>query len=440
MSFPENFLWGAASAAAQVEGGWNEGGRTPSVWDVIPPERVRHREDPHVACDGYHRFREDVALMKRLGLKSYRFSVSWSRAFSAPDRPNPEGIRFYSELVDELMAAGIVPLLTLYHWDLPVWAGEMGGWESPAVVDAFETYAAEIARALGDRVTHWMTFNEPNIFVNNGYVTGKHFPYRCEGEETLCRVSRNVLLAHGRAVRAIRENATKKPLISMALNGSCFTPLSRSAEDLAEAEARTFYGGAGSFSWWADPAYLGKAPEPLGRYLSEEDLRVICQPLDFFGFNIYFSTNYDDEPWPSPCLYPGMPRTYNRWPVSPEVLYWLPVMLHRRYGLPLLVTENGMSNTDRIMLDGKVHDPQRTDFIKRYLACLKAAAEDGIPVIGYTYWSFQDNFEWTSGYDCRFGLVYVDYRTQERIPKDSAYEYAEIIRTNGEDLPDMKDI
>ncbi len=438
MSFSKNFLWGAASAAAQVEGGWNEDGRAPSIWDEAPAEKVAHGETCHTACDVYHRFREDVALMKKIGLTSYRFSVSWSRVFTGPETLNPAGLDFYSDLVDELLKAGITPLVTLFHWDLPVWAHRMGGWLSPSVREAFALYAATLAQRLGDRVTYWMTFNEPSVFVNCGYRQATHPPYCRDDEATVCRISRGVLIAHGLAVRAIRAHSPKEPKISMALTGVCFTPLSLTEAGREEARRRTFCGAVNSFSWWGDPAFLGTAPAPLCGFISEEDWKIIHQPLDYFGVNIYFSINYRDEPGGNPRLYPGVPRTTKKWPITPEVLYWAPVMLWERYGLPVMVTENGMANTDFVMLDGKVHDPQRSDFVTRYLGCLKLAAEDGVPVLGYNYWSLHDNFEWSDGYDPRFGLIYVDYRTGGRTLKESTKTYAEIIRTNGKDLPDMR--
>jgi beta-glucosidase len=314
----------------------------------------------------------------------------------------------------------------------------MGGWESPEVIEAFAYYAATVAQVLGNRVTWWMTFNEPSIFVNSGYRTAKHPPFRMDDEVTICRVSRGVLLAHGMAVQAIRAHAEKTPRISLALTGTCFTPLSFSGADQEAARHLTFHGGLNSFNYWADPVYLGKSSAPLDGFLSEEDWKIIYQPLDWFGFNIYHSVNYADDPNGNPLFYPGIPRTMKKWPITPEVLYWLPVMLHERYGLPVMVTENGIANIDFMMLDGKVHDPQRSDFIKRYLGCLKLAAEDGVPILGYTYWSLHDNWEWAGGCDYRFGLLFIDYRTGERLIKDSGYDYAKIIKTNGWDLPDMR--
>ena len=434
MSFPQNFLWGAASAAPQVEGGWNEGGRTPSIWDVGIEGKVKHNETPHVACDTYHRYREDAKLMKSLGLRSYRFSVSWSRVMPEEGVLNPEGLRFYSDFVDALLEQGIEPLVTLYHWDQPLWMYERGGWQKDNAAQLFAQYAAALAKTLGDRVTYWITFNEPSVFVGQGYKTGTHAPFRRDDLAVHTAVSRGVLLAHGMAVKAIRENAEKTPKIGMSLAGGGFTPVTEDAAGIEEARFLTYENSPGCQAtiWWSDTAIFGRPPEALAKVLSADDLKTICQPLDFFGYNIYHSKNFMDG---KPGVYSGMPRTSMGWTITPEILYWLTRFHYERYHLPILVTENGMANTDFTMLDGKVHDPQRCDFVLRYLAQLKKAVDEGIPVLGYQYWSLVDNFEWAEGYDKRFGIVYVDYRTGERIPKDSAWLYRDIIAANGENLP-----
>ena len=443
MSFSKDFLWGAATAAYQIEGAWDEDGKAPSIWDALSEGRTRHFEDGRVACDHYHRYKEDVALMKEIGLKSYRFSVAWSRVIPAPGQVNEKGVAFYSALVDELLAAGITPLCTVYHWDLPMWAQEQGGWLWDGISDAFAEYTKLLAERLGNRVRYWMTINEPSIFGDLGYHTGTHAPFwPCDEKSPeyvwrMSTVSKNILLAHGKAVQTLRQTCKATPKIGLALTGTIYTPWEETEEGIGSAKAKTFNPAFSlhNVHWWMDPM-MGREPHPvLGRYLSEEDRRVIAQPLDFMGFNCYLSNNYwHSDTEPNPYCYPGQPRTLMGWEITPSVLYWAVRFFHERWGLPMLITENGMANIDFIMSDGEVHDPQRVEYLKAYLCGLKRAADEGVPVLGYQCWSFMDNFEWAEGYDKRFGLVYVDYPTQKRILKDSARWYAQTIAENGENL------
>ena len=434
MAFSKDFLWGAASSAYQIEGGYNEDGKGLHIWDVLSAGKIRRGEDGNVACDHYHRFKEDVKLMREIGLKSYRFSVSWARIF--PDetgRVNEKGLRFYSNLLDELLKAGIEPILTLYHWDLPMWLHEKGGWKWEGISDAFEVYAKTIAEAFSDRVSYWLTLNEPQCFVGLGYLKGIHAPFEKYGD--LKMIAKNVMLSHGKAVKAIRERAKRSVKIGYSPTSSCCIP----TEKFTEAECRkkifsdmTVTGDA----FWSDPIVLGIVPEALKGVLSGADLKIIRQPLDFYGYNVYQALNYseDENGGHQKPPAPGMPQTSIGWWISPDVLYWTSKFLYERYKLPIMVVENGMANCDFVMEDGKVHDPQRVDYVRRYLKALKKATDDGVEVIGYQYWSLLDNIEWAEGYDKRFGLVYVDYATQERILKDSAYEYKKIIAQNGENL------
>lgn len=442
MSFPKDFLWGAASAAYQIEGAYNEDGKGMGIWDSLTEGRVAHWENGNVACDHYHRYREDIALMKQLGLKSYRFSVSWPRVMPAPGVVNEKGLQFYSDLVDEIIAAGMEPMCTVFHWNLPMWAYEKGGWHNPEIADDMAAYAAILADRLSDRVKYWMTYNEPACFIAFGYMIGLHPPFEhgenLPGEEhdrNLAGVTRTTLLAHGKTVLALRAHARQSLMIGMALNGGVHTPMGDDTEAIELARSRTFNADshAHSLSWWADPPILGKIPARMQGFLSDADIAVIHQPLDFFGFNCYNSANYDDWNGLNPAVYPGMPRTDTGWPITPEVLYWAPKFLYERYQLPILITENGMANADFVMRDGQVHDIARIEFLNGYIGQLQKAVEEGIPVIGYSYWSILDNFEWTSGFSKRFGLVYVDYRTQKRTLKDSALWYADVIRRGGID-------
>ncbi|MDO4649466.1 MAG: family 1 glycosylhydrolase [Eubacteriales bacterium] len=434
MGFSNDFLWGAASAAHQVEGAYNEDGKGLGIWDVLYEGHTNRNENGKVSCDHYHHMKEDVALMKEIGLKSYRFSISWPRVMPEAGMINEKGLEFYSSLVDELVQSGIEPMVTLFHWNLPMWMHEKGGWENEEIVSFFCDYTKAVVEKLSDRVTYWMTLNEPQMFSTLGYVSGEHAPF-LQKPEMIGAVTRNAMLCHGNAVKIIRALAAKKPKVGMAPTGNGITPLGNKEEDIEFAKALNWSDKTASFGndWWQDVMILGQVPKALQPVISEEDLKTIVQPLDFCGYNIYQSMNYSGM-IPNPNMYEGVARTAMGWAVTPEIIYWMTKFMYERYQLPILITENGMANCDWKMMDGTVHDPQRTDFIHRYLCELKKAVDEGIPVIGYTYWSFMDNYEWAEGYDKRFGLVYVDYRTQERTLKDSAKFYAEVIANNGENL------
>lgn len=437
MGFSKDFLWGAATAAHQIEGAYLEDGKGLNIWDALIDGRIRYGEDAKVACDHYHKFREDVFLMKSLGLKSYRFSVSWARIF--PDNSgvvNEAGVEFYRQLVDELDRAGIVPMVTLYHWDLPMWLHDVGGWENPDIIDHFAKYAVTMVEALSPKVEYWLTFNEPQNSIGAGYGTGAHAPFLQLSYERVGAVARNMMVAHGRAVKAMRAAAKGAIKIGAAPVCDVVMPKDESPEEIERAKALTFNSDVPYYmGWWCDPVVLGKTA-PNSHPLTDADLAEICQPLDFFAYNIYLAFGYGSPVGmeKNERSYPGIPRTTMDWVITPECLYWSAKFLYERYGLPLMITENGMANVDFPMLDGGVHDPQRVDFIHRYLLQLRRAVDEGVPVLGYQYWSFLDNFEWNYGYSKRFGLVYVDYPTGKRIPKDSAYYYSDIIKTNGENL------
>lgn len=449
MSFSKDFLWGASSAATQIEGAWNEDGKGESIWDTFGHKGgcIAHSETADTACDHYHRWREDVALMKELGLKSYRFSISWPRVLPAgTGAVNQKGLEFYVSLCDELRAAGIKPLVTLYHWDLPTALYEKGGWENPDSPLWFEEYVRTVARALGDRVHAWLTFNEFQMFVGLGYDLGIHAPFiRGAGDGRLMGITRNLLLAHGRAVSALREVTPSVP-VGMAPTGDVHLPKDESPEAVEAARALTF-SVAGDYivsnTWWGDPILLGRYPEgakerfgDLLYTLSAEEWAQVSQPLDFYGFNCYQGTiDYPIDPMKYDNYgYQGCPRTLMTWNVTQDALYWSSKFLYERYQKPLIITENGFSGLDWVALDGHVHDGNRIDFLHRYLLGLRRAVDEGIPVLGYHCWSLLDNFEWAAGYDQRFGLIHVDYQTQKRTPKDSAYWYRDVIASNGETL------
>lgn len=446
--FCKDFLWGAASAAHQIEGAYLEDGKRMGIWDTFEQETgyIIRNENGNVACDHYHRYREDVAIMKELGLKSYRFSVSWPRVMpEGYGTVNEKGLQFYIDLVNELTEAGIEPMVTLFHWNLPTAIYELGGWENPQVVDWFEQYTDVVTTALGKKVKYWMTFNEPQLFIGAGLNAGVFAPFEKKSTEALMRISKNVYLAHGKAVRIIRKNC-QNSIVGMAPTGEIVIPRDMNAESIERARKLSFSMKKESFTssitWWSDPVFFGKIPEDAQAIfgeclpvLTEEEWEIVTEPLDFYGFNIYQGLeDLDSTEEYGPYAYPGSPKTSMDWNVTPEVLYWSCRFLYERYGKPIMITENGMSSFDWVSLDGKVHDPNRIDFLHRYLRSIKDAVSEGIPVLGYQYWSIMDNFEWINGYDKRFGLVYVDYRTQKRTIKDSACWYRDVIATNGEIL------
>ena len=446
--FCKDFLWGAASAAHQIEGAYLEDGKGMGIWDTFEQETgyIIRNENGNVACDHYHRYREDVAIMKELGLKSYRFSVSWPRVMpEGYGTVNEKGVQFYIDLVNELTEAGIEPMVTLFHWNLPTAIYELGGWENPQVVDWFEQYTDVVTTALGKKVKYWMTFNEPQLFIGAGLNAGVFAPFEKKSTEALMRISKNVYLAHGKAVRIIRKNC-QNSIVGMAPTGEIVIPRDMNAESIERARKLSFSMKKESFTssitWWSDPIFFGKIPEDAQAIfgeclpvLTEEEWEIVTEPLDFYGFNIYQGLeDLDSTEEYGPYAYPGSPKTSMDWNVTPEVLYWSCRFLYERYGKPIMITENGMSSFDWVSLDGKVHDPNRIDFLHRYLRSIKDAVSEGIPVLGYQYWSIMDNFEWINGYDKRFGLVYVDYRTQKRTIKDSACWYRDVIATNGEIL------
>lgn len=448
MGFSKDFMWGAASAAYQVEGAWNEDGKGPNVWDICGRDRnvVRYNETGDVACDHYHRYKEDVAIMKEMGLKYYRFSVSWARVL--PDgvgKVNEKGLQFYSDLVDELKANGIEPMISIFHWDYPYALYQKGGWLNPESSDWFLEYTKVLVDALSDRVSYWITLNEPQCFIGCGHEFGSHAPFVQMSQKDLITMTHNVLLSHGKAVKYIREHAKTKAEISFAPVAPVYIPENDSKEAIEEAKKKTFSmrkkGFTFGLTWWSDPVIFGKYPDEAYELFgddmpvySEEDMKLISQPLDFYGMNVYYSdANRMVDGYPE-NMWQGRGLTAMEWVVSPEVLYWSPKFIYERYGLPVMITENGMAGMDWIHLDGKVHDSYRIDYLHRYLLEYRRAAEEGIPIKGYIHWSVTDNFEWALGYSRRFGLVYVDYATQKRTIKDSGYWYRQVIESNGENL------
>lgn len=452
MSFSKDFAWGAATSSYQIEGAAGTGGKGLDIWDVYTkePGHVFGEQTGDTACDHYRRFREDVALMKEMGLKAYRFSINWSRVLpEGTGRVNEAGIAFYSDLIDELLKNGIEPYITLYHWELPYEIYKRGGWMNPEIVEWFGAYAKLVAERFSDRVTHYFTLNEPQCFVGLGFLTGEHAPgLKCPVQDTF-EMAHNALKAHGRAVQMLRQYGKQPLTIGYAPTGSMCYPETEKPEDIEAARQMLFSmqpddrNWTWNVAWWSDPVLLGHYPEEgMKRYekylpqITDADMKLISEPIDVYGQNIYNGRCIRMGEYGKPeevKRYDGFPKTAIDWPVTPECLYWGPKFLYEQYGKPIYITENGISCHDTVSLDGKVHDPNRIDFLARYLSALKRAAGE-IDLRGYFQWSLMDNFEWAKGYSERFGLIYVDYRTQERILKDSAYWYRDLILENGENL------
>jgi beta-glucosidase len=432
MSFPQDFVWGAATAAYQIEGAVDEDGRGESVWDrfCATPGKVRNGDSGAVACDFYHRYPADIALMGELGLDAFRFSIAWPRIL--PDgrgHVNEAGLDFYDRLVDELLANEITPFPTLFHWDTPQALEDEGGWTSRATAEAFVEYAEVVAARLGDRITHWTTHNEPWVVAWIGHSWGEHAPGRTSEADAIA-AAHHLLLSHGWAVDVLRSTAPDAE-VGIVLNLEHVDSLSDSPADLAA--ARELDGTANR--WFLDPVFRGSYPvdlvERFAPPVQDGDLEAISAPIDFLGVNNYFrfvvqaGSNGDG---PHVVHDPEWARTDMGWEVYPEGLYQLLTRVARDYEPPALyVTENGAAFGDIRSHDGRVHDPERTAYIESHIDAVRRAADDGVPMKGYFVWSFLDNFEWSMGYSKRFGIVYVDYPTQERVPKDSFYRYRDLI-------------
>lgn len=422
--FPADFRWGVATAAYQIEGAVSEDGRGPSIWDTFShtPGKTYNGDTGDVACDHYHCWPEDLALMSQLGIQSYRFSVAWPRVLpQGTGRVNAKGLDFYERLVDGLLARGIEPNATLYHWDLPQPLQDKGGWASRDTAQAFVAYADAVSRRLGDRVKFYATFNEPWCIAILGHESGEHAPGFNDRRLAL-QVAHHVLLAHGLAMPALRENAPQAQH-GIVLN---FTP-SYALDDSTEAQqaARLM---DGTFNrWFADPLFKGRYPEDTWELYGElvpkvhdGDLAQIAAPIDFLGVNYYTRVTFGGDPV-------NVERTAMGWEVFPQGLRDLLLRLQRDYSPPVMyVTENGAAYDDKLV-DGAVYDPERIRYYERHLAAMHEALEAGANVKGYYAWSLMDNFEWAKGYSKRFGLIYVDYPTQRRILKSSAKWYAELI-------------
>jgi beta-glucosidase len=452
ITFPENFLWGAATASYQIEGAWNQDGKGESIWDRFShtPGKIKNGDKGDVACDHYHHWGEDIRLMQEIGLQAYRFSIAWPRILPAGrGKINQAGLDFYSRLVDGLLTAGITPFVTLYHWDLPQALQDEGGWAARSTAQAFAEYADVVTHRLGDRVKYWITHNEPSVTAIVGNLFGEHAPGFQDPATTLV-VGHHLLLSHGWALPVIRQNSPGAQ-VGLSLNVNWTTPASPSAADYD-----TFRQNSGMWvRWYFDPLYgrgypadmvadaiaRGNLPKDGMTFVKEKDLEAISAPTDFLGLNYYtrfLARNQDipEEQNMPPTVFQAPRNDLDwfdmGWEVYPEGLFRVLTWLYFDYQpAKIYITENGCSYSDGPDTDGRVHDQRRTRYLAGHFEAARRAILAGVPLAGYFVWSLLDNFEWGHGFSQRFGLVWVDYKTLERVIKDSARWYKRVIAENG---------
>jgi beta-glucosidase len=444
-AFPKGFLWGAATSAYQIEGATREGGRGECIWDRFSAVsgNIADGTNAAVACDHYHRWREDVDLLRWLGVGAYRFSTAWPRVLPlGTGRVNEPGLDFYDALVDGLLDAGIEPVITLYHWDLPQALQDKGGWGARDTVDAFAEYAAAVTRRLGDRVRRWITHNEPWVVVTGGHEDGAHAP-GLRDPATALRAAHHLLLSHGRVVEVIRMTVPGAEA-GITLN---LAPIRPATSGEADAEAVRRQDGSLN-RWYLDPLFFGRYPEDVvadrirrGHLAGPElpfvlpgDMETIRTPADFLGVNYYsrwvVKAGEDGEPVLT-TLVPDEELTDMRWEVFPPGLHDLLLRLDREYAPPrIYITENGAAYGDGPDTAGRIADTRRIAYLDGHLSAAHRAIADGVPLAGYFVWSLLDNFEWTQGFSKRFGVYWVDYATQRRVPKDSAFWYRDVVSGN----------
>ncbi len=469
LKFPAGFVWGTATAAYQIEGAAAEDGRVPSIWDTFSrgAGNVVNGDTGDVACDHYHRYNEDLDLMATLGIPAYRFSISWPRVLPEVGKPNPAGLAFYDRLVDGLLERDIIPLLTLYHWDLPQYLQDTGGWTDRATVDHFVELAELVGSSLGDRVKTMTTLNEPFCSAFLGYASGVHAPGLTDNAAGLT-AAHHLNLAHGRAVTALRALVPADNKLSITLNLAQVDPASDKAEDHVAAQHVEDIAN----NIFLEPILRGRYPALLleqtrhitdWSFVLDGDLNEISAPIDVLGINYYTPARvaaplegpdagrrWSNDPAasnPGPSPWPGTDRAFSvpqpgpytamGWPIAPEGLTRLLLDVHGAYPeVPLVVTENGCAYEDTVDTDGMVHDKARIDYLREHLAAVHAAIAAGVDVRGYYLWSLMDNFEWAWGYTQRFGIVHVDYETLKRTPKDSGLWFGDVIKNNAVDAQD----
>ncbi len=456
--FPKNFAWGAATSAMQVEGYPFADGGGRSIWSVLDndPAKVKDGSNDLITDDTYHQWAGDIPLMREIGLNSYRLSLGWPRILpEGRGTPNPKALDSYDRLLDGLLHAGITPWVTVFHFDYPEALQKQGGWLHPDSPRWLADYAHLVAARYGDRVHHWLTINEPNIFWSLSNEAGQMPPFAKRSREELAVGAHHILEAHGRTVQALRAGAKKPVQVGLPFAGMFSLPASESPADVAAARAQSFtveetklapqfppllFVGNG---WWLDPIYRGKYDQAcfdlaptLAKLATPESMALIHQPLDFCAVNLYFGSRVragagsDAKPEAVPYP-PDFPRTHYGWTINPDLLYWAPRFLHERYGKPIAITENGMARADKPDADGRVRDPERAAFLRDYLRNYLRAHNEGVPLAGYFHWSLLDNWEFSSGFTEQFGLVYIDRQTLKRTVKDSAQTYRDIIRSRG---------
>jgi beta-glucosidase len=434
--FPDGFVWGVASSSYQTEGGWNEDGRGESIWDRFchTPGNIKNGNTADIACDHYHLYKKDVALMKELGVQAYRFSISWPRVLpKGKGDINRPGLEFYNRLVDELLEAKIEPWICLYHWDLPQALQDEGGWANRNIVRTFADYAGVMARELGDRVKRWSIFNEPRCAAWLGYFTGRHAP-GIKNLELAVRVSHHLLLTQGKTIQTLRE-VDEDFRIGTIVDLNTIHAITSDLKDQEAADNLDQFWNR----WFLDPIFNGEYPplaKEAGLEPTREDMDLIQQPLDFLGVNYYtrMLAAYDPS---NPLMRASVinkrtPVTEMDWEVYPNGLYEILTRLRKDYHNPMLyVTENGAAFEDNVTRNGGVQDDDRIAFLRDHMLAAYRAIREGVSVNGYFVWTIIDNFEWSEGYSKRFGLAYTDFRTLERTPKKSFYWYKQAIQNNG---------
>lgn len=442
INVPEGFVWGAATASYQIEGAHNQDGKSPSIWDAFSatPGKILDGTTGDIANDHYHRYETDLDLMQSLNLQAYRFSVAWTRILpQGTGQANAKGLAFYDRLIDGLLARDIKPYLTLFHWDLPLVLHEQGGWQSRDSIAWFGEYADVLARHYGDRVENWMTINEPNIFAANGYLTGEHAPGLTD-VTAYFGASHHMNCAHGTATRVIREQV-KSCRIGLVTHLQVIEPISEADSEAAVRVDDAFH------RMYLDGSLKGIYPDSVNAMMDQcgitieaGDMELMSPPTDFVGVNHYtryFVRSAPDTPEGARIdmdyQHPGSEYTNIGWEIYPDGFHQVLMRIKNEYDLPVIVTENGRTRVDHLEMENGepvVHDPERIDFYQRYLHGMKQAMDDGCEVQGYFAWTLMDNFEWAEGLTARFGLIYVDYETLERTPKDSAKWYSQFIREN----------
>lgn len=440
ITFPDGFLWGVASSSYQTEGGWNEDGKGESIWDRFShtPGNIKNGDTGDMACDHYHRYTEDVALMKKLGVQAYRFSISWPRVLpKGKGDANRAGLNFYRRLVDELLGSGIEPWVCLYHWDLPQALQDEGGWANRNIVQYFADYAELMARELGDRVKRWLILNEPRCVAWLGHLYGIHAP-GVKNLELALKVSHHLELAQGKAIQTLRD-VSRDFHVGTVVDLNVVHPISDDEKDREAASRLDEFWNR----WFIDPIFKGEYPplaKEVGLKPKRDDMDLIKQRLDFLGVNYYTRLLASDDPSNSlmrvKVIQKKTPTTEKGWEIYPNGLYEMLMRLRNEYGNPLLyVTENGVAFEDNVTKDRKVQDDDRINFLRDHIAAAYRAIKDGVRLGGYFVWTMTDNFEWAEGYSMRFGLVHTNHETLKRTPKKSFDWYRQVTANNGFAFP-----